>query len=202
MSSKYIVGLDIGTTKIACFIGLRAENGKIQIKGFGKTESVGVEHGIVRNIYDTANSIRRAVSDASEMANYDVEEVYVGIAGQHIKSRPNQGSVMIAEDQRLIEKADVDRLIEEQNRIMLDPGEEIIHVFPQNYIVDNPYPAKTLNEDIQQWMAPEMDRFVFSKQVLSPYIEQGVKDVYLFNDTHWSPASSHLIAAEIIKKLK
>ncbi len=137
MSSKYIVGLDIGTTKIACFIGLRAENGKIQIKGFGKTESVGVEHGIVRNIYDTANSIRRAVSDASEMANYDVEEVYVGIAGQHIKSRPNQGSVMIAEDQRLIEKADVDRLIEEQNRIMLDPGEEIIHVFPQNYIVDN-----------------------------------------------------------------
>jgi cell division protein FtsA len=137
MSSKYIVGLDIGTTKIACFIGLRAENGKIQIKGFGKTESVGVEHGIVRNIYDKANSIRRAVSDASEMANYDVEEVYVGIAGQHIKSRPNQGSVMIAEDQRLIEKADVDRLIEEQNRIMLDPGEEIIHVFPQNYIVDN-----------------------------------------------------------------
>ena len=137
MSSKYIVGLDIGTTKIACFIGLRAENGKIQIKGFGKTESVGVEHGIVRNIYDTANSIRRAVNDASEMANYDVEEVYVGIAGQHIKSRPNQGSVMIAEDQRLIEKADVDRLIEEQNRIMLDPCEEIIHVFPQNYIVDN-----------------------------------------------------------------
>ena len=72
----------------------------------------------------------------------------------------------------------------------------------QNYIVDNPYPAKTLNEDIQQWMAPELDRFVFSKQVLSPYIEQGVKDVYLFNDTHWSPASSHLIAAEIIRKLK
>lgn len=137
MSSKYIVGLDIGTTKIACFIGLRAENGRIQIKGFGKTESVGVEHGIVRNIYDTANSIRRAVNDASEMANYDVEEVYVGIAGQHIKSRSNQGSVMIAEDQRLIEKADVERLIEEQNRIMLDPGEEIIHVFPQNYIVDN-----------------------------------------------------------------
>lgn len=72
----------------------------------------------------------------------------------------------------------------------------------QKYIVDNPYPAKTLNEDIQQWMASELDRFVFSKQVLSPYIEQGVKDVYLFNDTHWSPASSHLIAAEIIRKLK
>lgn len=137
MSNKYIVGLDIGTTKIACFIGERAENGKIRIVGFGKTDSVGVERGVVRNIYDTADSIRRAVSDASEMAKYDVEEVYVGIAGQHIKSRSNQGSVMIAEDHRLIEKADVERLIEEQNRIMLDPGEEIIHVFPQNFIVDN-----------------------------------------------------------------
>ena len=72
----------------------------------------------------------------------------------------------------------------------------------QDYIVDNPYPAKTLNEDLMQWMAPDIDRFVFSKQALSPYIEQGVKDVYLFNDTHWSPASSQLISAEIIKKLK
>ena len=61
---------------------------------------------------------------------------------------------------------------------------------------------KTLNEDLQQWMASDLDRFVFSKQVLGPYIGQGVKDVYLFNDTHWSPASSRLIAAEIIKKLK
>ena len=134
---SYIVGLDIGTTKIACFIGERAEKGKIRIVGFGKTESVGVERGIVKNIRSTADSIRRAVNDASEMAKYDVEEVYVGIAGQHIKSRSNQGSVMIPEDHRLIEKSDVDRLIEDQYRIMLEPGEEIIHVFPQNYIVDN-----------------------------------------------------------------
>jgi hypothetical protein len=72
----------------------------------------------------------------------------------------------------------------------------------QDYIIDNPYPAKTLNEDLQQWLAPELDHFVFSKQVLLPYVKQGVKDVYLFNDTHWSPASSRLIAGEIIKKLK
>ena len=142
--SKYIVGLDIGTTKIACFIGERAENktsagtsGKIRILGFGKTESVGVERGIVRNIRDTADSIRRAVSDASEMAKVPVEEVYVGIAGQHIKSRSNQGSVMIPDDHRRIEREDVDRLIGDQYRIMLDPGEEIIHVFPQTYSVDN-----------------------------------------------------------------
>lgn len=135
--NKYIVGLDIGTTKIACFIGERAEKGKIRIVGFGKTESVGVERGIVKNIRSTADSIRRAVADAADMAKYDVDEVYVGIAGQHIKSRSNQGSVMIPQEHRLIEKSDVDRLIEDQYRIMLEPGEEIIHVFPQNFIVDN-----------------------------------------------------------------
>ena len=74
---KYIVGLDIGTTKIACFIGERAQDGNIRIVGFGKTDSIGVERGVVRNIRSTAESIRRAVADASEMAKYDVEEVYV-----------------------------------------------------------------------------------------------------------------------------
>lgn len=135
--SKYIVGLDIGTTKIACFIGERADAGRVRIVGFGKTDSVGVERGVVRNILNTADSIRRAVTEASEMAKYEVDEVYVGIAGQHIKSRSNQGSVMIPDTHRLIEKSDVDRLVEDQYRIMLEPGEEIIHVFPQDYIVDN-----------------------------------------------------------------
>lgn len=135
--NKYIVGLDIGTTKIACFIGERSQNGKIRILGFGKTESVGVERGVVRNIRDTSESIRRAVSEASEMAKYDVEEVYVGIAGQHIKSRSNTGSIMIPDEHRQIEKSDVDRLIDDQYRVMLEPGEEIIHVFPQSFTVDN-----------------------------------------------------------------
>lgn len=143
--SQYIVGLDIGTTKIACFIGERAENGKIRIVGFGKTESVGVERGIVRNIRSTSESIRRAVADASEMAKYDVTEVYVGIAGQHIKSRTNRGSVMIPDNHRQIEQEDVDRLIEDQYRIMLEPGEEIIHVFPQKFTVDNDDLAPDIN---------------------------------------------------------
>lgn len=72
----------------------------------------------------------------------------------------------------------------------------------QDFIVDNPYPAKTLNEDIERWMAPVIDRFVIAKRVLHPLVEQGVKDVYLFNDTHWSPASSRLIAHEVSNKLK
>lgn len=73
----------------------------------------------------------------------------------------------------------------------------------QEFITDGHYPAKTLNEDLQQWMGSDAQgTFVFSKQVLLPYIRRGVRDVYLFNDTHWSPASSHLISQEIIKRLK
>ncbi|MBQ9555536.1 MAG: hypothetical protein IJV05_04865 [Muribaculaceae bacterium] len=72
----------------------------------------------------------------------------------------------------------------------------------QDYIVDNPYPRKTLVEDVERWMAPQGDRFVYAKRVLLPCVERGDKDVFLFNDTHWSPVSSGLIAAEVIKKLK
>ena len=72
----------------------------------------------------------------------------------------------------------------------------------QDFIVENPYPAKTLNEDIAQWMPDSRDYLLFSKDVLHPLLQQGIKDVYLYNDTHWSPASSHLIAGEIIKRLR
>ena len=70
--------------------------------------------------------------------------------------------------------------------------------------MDNPYPTKTVNEDLARLMAADglPDCVVFSKQVLRPLVEQGVRDVYLFNDTHWSPASSRLIAAEVIARLK
>ena len=136
MEKEIIVGLDIGTTKIACFVGMRGDGDKVKILGFGKTDSKGVEHGVVKNVSDTAESIRRAVSEAADQADVDIDEVWVGIAGQHIKSRPSQGSIMIPGDHRLIEQADVDRLIEEQYNTLLEPGEEIIHIFPQQYIVD------------------------------------------------------------------
>ena len=136
MEHEIIVGLDIGTTKIACFVGMRGESGKVKILGFGKTDSKGVEHGVVRNVDEAAESIRRAVGDAADQANVDIEEVWVGIAGQHIKSRPSQGSVMIPQEHRLIKQEDVDRLIAEQYNTQLGPGEEIIHIFPQQFIVD------------------------------------------------------------------
>lgn len=136
MATEIIVGLDIGTTKIACFVGIRGENDRVKILGFGKTDSSGVEHGVVKNIKDTSEAIRRAVDEASEQANVDIDEVWVGIAGQHIKSRPSQGSVMIPPEHELIEQEDVDRLIHDQYNTMLEPGEEIIHIFPQLFYVD------------------------------------------------------------------
>ena len=72
----------------------------------------------------------------------------------------------------------------------------------QDYIVDNPYPRKTLNEDIERWMAQDSDRIVYSKRIHMPLLEQGVRDVYMFNDTHWSPASARLVAAQVISRLK
>ena len=137
MGTEIIVGLDIGTTKIACFVGVRGENERVKILGFGKTESTGVEHGVVKNVKEASEAIRRAVDEASEQANVVIEEVWVGIAGQHIKSRPSQGSVMIPPEHELIEQEDVDRLTSDQYNTMLEPGEEIIHVFAQQYYVDN-----------------------------------------------------------------
>ena len=136
MGTEIIVGLDIGTTKIACFVGVRGETERVKILGFGKTESSGVEHGVVRNIKEASEAVRRAVAEASEQANVDIDEVWVGIAGQHIKSRPSQGSIMIPPDHELIEQEDVDRLIGDQYNTMLEPGEEIIHVFAQQFYVD------------------------------------------------------------------
>lgn len=137
MTNEIIVGLDIGTTKIACFVGVRGEDDRVKILGFGRTDSSGVEHGVVKNPKEAADAIRRAVDEAAEQANVEIEEVWVGIAGQHIKSCPSQGSIVIPADHVLIEEEDVERLINDQYKAMLPPGEEIIHIFPQQYYVDN-----------------------------------------------------------------
>lgn len=135
-TNEIIVGLDIGTTKIACFIGQRAESGKIKILGFGKTESAGVDHGIVINVLSASDSIKKAVAEASDRANVDVHNVYVGIAGQHIRSTRTQGQVMIPPDHKYILEEDVEELNKTQYNALLKPGEEIIHVFPQCYYID------------------------------------------------------------------
>ncbi|MBR5253980.1 MAG: cell division protein FtsA [Bacteroidales bacterium] len=138
---KIVVGIDVGTTKIAVFIAEKKENNEIHILGMGRVDSYGVERGVVKNIEDTAKSIKTAVKEAEEMSGEIVEEVYVGIAGHHIRSKQHRGNIIIHEEEHIITKGDVDRLISEQYAILMEHGEQIIDVIPQNYIVDNDSPT-------------------------------------------------------------
>src|SRR5947207_15624035 len=106
--NNYIVGLDIGTTKICAIVGQRNEHGKIEIKGMGKAESLGVTRGMVTNILQTINSIKTAVSETESKAGTGVHNVYVGIAGQHIKSLQHRGMKMRETGESEINQEDID----------------------------------------------------------------------------------------------
>ncbi len=136
-TSEIIASLDIGTTKIAIIIGRKNEHGKIEILGIGKTESIGVTRGVVSNIEKTVNSIKIAVEEAEAMAGESVEVVNVGIAGQHIKSLQHRGLRVRDSLDTEISQDDIDRLISDMYKLVMLPGEEIIDVIPQDYIVDN-----------------------------------------------------------------
>lgn len=137
LSSELVVGLDIGTTKIAAIVGRKNEFGKVEILGFGKAESLGVQRGVVANIEQTIESIKAAVKIASDAAKVDIAEVIVGIAGQHIKSMQHRGMITRRSLEDEVSQSDVDQLIDNMHRLVMSPGEEIIHVIPQEYIIDN-----------------------------------------------------------------
>ena len=136
-ASDIIVGLDIGTTKIATIVGRKNEFGKIEILGLGKAESLGVTRGVVTNIANTIEAITKSVKEASEKSNVDIGTVYVGIAGQHIKSLQNRGMRVRKNIDDEISQSDIDAIVEEMYKLAMLPGEEIIHVIPQEYIVDS-----------------------------------------------------------------
>lgn len=136
-ASDIVVGLDIGTTKIAAIVGRRNELGKIEILGIGKAESVGVMRGVVTHITPTIESIKKAIEDASNRSGVDISVVNVGIAGQHIKSLQHRGIKTRTSPDKEIDQNDIDLLIEDMHKLVMLPGDEIIHVIPQEYIVDN-----------------------------------------------------------------
>ncbi|NGM60352.1 cell division protein FtsA [Sphingobacterium sp. SGG-5] len=131
-----IVGLDIGTTKICVTVGRRSGSNKIELLGVGKAESAGVNRGVVANIHKTVSSIREAVSGAEGQSNVDIKVVNVGIAGQHIKSIQHRGIFTKGDDDE-INHNDIERLISDMYKLVLPPGEEIIHVLPQEFTIDN-----------------------------------------------------------------
>jgi cell division protein FtsA len=139
MSQKnnYVAAVDIGTTKIVTIVGRKNDNGKLEILGMSKTPSKGVKRGVVLNIEETVNSIRTTVDEVQSQTGITLSDVFVGIAGQHIKSVISRGYINRDSYEKRITKEDKNRLIAEMYNIPVDVGDEIIHVLPQNYIVDN-----------------------------------------------------------------
>lgn len=134
--SEIIVGLDIGTTKIAAIAGRKDEFGKIQILGIGQTESIGVRRGVVSNIEQTVASIERAIRAAEIHSGVNIATVSVGIAGQHIKSLQHHGGLIRSNIDEEITQEDIDNLTESMFKLAMNPGEEIIDVIPQEFTID------------------------------------------------------------------
>ena len=135
--AQYVAAIDIGTTKIVAIVGKKNENGKIEILGLSKALSKGVKRGVVLNIEETVTAIQTTVEDVQKRSGMWFSEVFVGIAGQHIKSMKNRGYIIREAYDDVIKKEEVFKLIEDMHKIHIDIGEEIIHVIPQNFIVDN-----------------------------------------------------------------
>src|SRR5574343_277029 len=130
------VGLDIGTTKIVAMIGKKNEYGKLEILGVGKSKSLGVHRGVVNNITQTIQSIQQAVTDAENDSGYKINDVVVGIAGQHIRSIQHSDYISRPNAEEVIGDADIDTLIGQVHKLAMLPGEEIIHVLPQEFKID------------------------------------------------------------------
>ncbi len=136
-NEQYVAAIDIGTTKIVSIVGKKNSNGKIEILGLSKAPSNGVKRGVVLNIEETVNAIERTVSDVQERSGIVFTDVFVGIAGQHIKSMKSRGYINRDSVDDEITKDDVFNLTQDMHKIPIEIGEEIIHVIPQNFIVDN-----------------------------------------------------------------
>ncbi|MGB0862190.1 MAG: cell division protein FtsA [Saprospiraceae bacterium] len=135
--TNIVVALDVGTTKICAVAGRKDEHGKVEVLGLGKVESVGVLRGVVSNIEKTVTAITTATNDAKRHANVDFNAVHVGIAGQHIKSLQHRGILTRDSIHTEISQRDIDKLVNDMYRLVLPPGDKIIHVIPQEYTVDN-----------------------------------------------------------------
>ena len=137
MKNKNIsVGLDIGTTKIVAMVGIKNKYDKIEVIGLGRSKSLGVHRGVVNNITQTIQSIQNAVSQAEIESESPIEDVVVGIAGQHIRSLQHSDYITRYNSDEVINEDDIEKLISQVYKLVMLPGEEIIHVLPQEFKVD------------------------------------------------------------------
>jgi len=135
--TDYIAAIDIGTTKIVTIVGRKNENNKLEILSLSKTESTGVKRGLVTNIEDTVNSIAKTLEDTKNRTGLIFDNVFVGIAGQHVRSIRNRNYRIIQSPDNEISREDLKALLNDMYNIPIDAGKEILHIIPQNYIVDS-----------------------------------------------------------------
>ncbi len=136
-TQKLVVALDIGTTKVCAIAGYRNEYDKIEVVGMGTVVSEGVTRGVVANIDKTVKAIRESIHNAERQCKRDFKIVHVGIAGQHIKSLHHHGLLVRNDYNTEISEQDVEKLIKDMYKLVLPPGDKILHVIPQEFTVDD-----------------------------------------------------------------
>jgi len=136
-SGQYVVGLDIGTTKICCVVAEITEEGPLQLVGIGEAQSKGLRKSVVVNLDATVDAIKTAVSTAELMAGVDIEHATVGIAGGHIRSFNSRGVVAVAGRDSAVDRADMDRVLAAAQAVSIPQDREIVHVLPQEYVLDD-----------------------------------------------------------------
>ena len=134
-NSNMVVGLDIGTSKVVCIVGKYNESNKLEIISLGSYPSSGLKKGVVVNIDATTDAIKKAVEQAQSMIEEKINSVYVGIAGNHIKSLNSQGAVGIKDKE--VTPYDIDRVIDSAQAVSIPSDQNVLHVLPQEYVIDN-----------------------------------------------------------------
>ena len=133
---RYVVGLDVGTSTVCCVVGESLDDGSLDIVGIGVAESRGIKRGVVVNLEAAVESIKKAIEEAELMAGIEIDSVHLALSGPHIKGFNSRGVVAVAGKNREITRDDVRRAIDAAKAVALPTGREILHVLPQDFVVD------------------------------------------------------------------
>ena len=133
---RYVVGLDVGTSKVAAIVGEMMDEGRLDIIGIGLADAKGIRRGVVNNVDSAAESIKRALDEAELTAGVEIDTVHLALSGAHVKAFNSRGVVAVAGRSREISRDDVKRAIDAARAVALPSGREILHVLPQDFVVD------------------------------------------------------------------
>src|SRR5678809_1299224 len=133
---RYIVGLDVGTSTVCCVVGESLDDGSLDVVGIGVAESRGIKRGVVVNLEGAVESIKKAIEEAELMAGIEIDSVHLALSGPHVKGFNSRGVIAVAGKNREITRDDVRRAIDAAKAVALPTGREILHVLPQDFVVD------------------------------------------------------------------